>query len=264
MREHIEERGFSGVRVADERNHPKRDGLACAAARGALSPDGFNGFLDLADTIADTAAIGFEFLFARAACANAAAKAREFFAASGEAREQVIQLRQLDLKLAFTRAGVRGKNVENELRAVNHAAADSLLHIAKLNGREIVVHDYERDAMEFGFHADFVDLTAPDESGRIERLANLQQGASYVCASADRKLLQFFQRIAARSRRIACTAARRFFQANADQKDALSIVNGLRGFHLVGDGRLGLNLAGINLFCGAIIRGCEGRQQDRS
>ena len=122
MGERVEERGFSGVGVTDQRDHAERDGLAGAAARGALAANCFDGLLDFADAVADAAAVGFEFLFARAAGADAAAEARKLFAASGEPRQQVIQLREFDLQLAFAGARVAGKNIEDELRAVNDAA----------------------------------------------------------------------------------------------------------------------------------------------
>ena len=247
MRERVKERGFSGVCVTDERNHAEGNGLARAAARGALAADSFDGLLDLRDAVADAAAIGFEFLFARAACADATTEAGKFFAASGEARKQIIQLREFHLQLAFARAGMRGKNVEDELSAINDAAANSLLHVAKLNGREVVVHDDERDTMKFRFHADLVNLAAANECGWIERFANLQQGACDVCAGADGQFLKLLERVTARGRRIAGAAARRFFQADTDQQDAFAIVNGLRSFHRAGAGRLGLNLAGDNL-----------------
>ena len=185
VRERVEESGFSGVRVADESNHAERHSLAGAAARGSLAANRFDGFFNFTDAVANPAAIGFEFLFAGAARADAAAEARELFAASREAREKIIQLRELHLELAFARARVRGENIEDELRAVDHAAANSLLHVAKLNGREIVVDNHERNTVEFRFHADFVDFAAAYERGGIERFANLQQRAGNVCAGAD-------------------------------------------------------------------------------
>ena len=130
MRERVEERGFSRVGVAHQRDHAQRHGLARAAARGALAAHGFDRFFNFAHAIANPPAVGFQFLFARAARADAAAQPRKLFAASGEPRQQIIQLRQLHLQLAFACARVHRENIQDQLRAVNHARADALLHIA--------------------------------------------------------------------------------------------------------------------------------------
>jgi hypothetical protein len=123
-------REFSCVRVADERNHAERNGLASAAARGALAAHGFDRLFDFADSIANAAAVGFEFLFARSACADTAAQSRQLFVASRQARQQIVELREFHLQLAFARTRVHGKNVEDELGAVDHTRADALLHVA--------------------------------------------------------------------------------------------------------------------------------------
>ena len=88
MRERVEQSGFPRVGVADQRDHSERHGLARAAARGALAADRFDGGFDFAHAIADAAAVGFEFLFARAAGADTAAETRERFAAPGEPRQE--------------------------------------------------------------------------------------------------------------------------------------------------------------------------------
>ena len=77
--------------------------------------------LDVPDAAEDFSAIGFKLGFTGAACADAAAQLRHFYAASGKARQHVFELRQLYLQLAFAAAGVPGEYVEDELRAVDHA-----------------------------------------------------------------------------------------------------------------------------------------------
>ncbi len=54
-------------------------------------------------------------------------------------------MRQLDLQLAFTSPGAAGKDVENELRAVDDPAIERVLEVALLGGREVVVDDHEVD-----------------------------------------------------------------------------------------------------------------------
>ncbi len=86
----------------------------------------------VADAPRNLPAVGFQLSFTRAAGADAAAELRHLDATPGQARQHVFQLRQLDLQLAFAGAGVPGKNIEDELRAVDHAALDDLFNVALL------------------------------------------------------------------------------------------------------------------------------------
>ena len=79
--------------------------------------------------------------FAGAARADAAAELRHGFAAAGQPRQHVLELRQLHLQLALAGAGVAGKNVEDELGAVEHAARQRGLEVAKLCGRKVVIEE---------------------------------------------------------------------------------------------------------------------------
>jgi hypothetical protein len=85
--------------------------------------------------------------------------------------------------------------------------------------------------LEFCLDADFFEFAAADESGRIERIPYLKQAAGDSRSGALRKLLELFERITRCRSGIARTPARRFFQTDTDQQNALSIVQGLRSFH---------------------------------
>ena len=187
--------------------------------------------LDLADAVANAPPVGFQFLFARTARADAAAEAGKFLAASGEARQQVIQLRELHLQLAFAGARVAGKNIENQLGAVNHARADAFLHIAELHGSEVVIHDHQRHVPHFGFDADFIELAAAHQRGGVQSVAHLHHAAGDFCSGAFGQLGELQQRIAARGRRVARIAAHGLLEADADQQHAFAIVQGLSGLH---------------------------------
>ena len=82
--------------------------------------------------------------FARTAGADAAAQARHRRAVAGQPRQQVVQLRQLHLQLAFARAGAAGEDIEDQLRAVEDLDIERLLQIALLGGRQFAVEDDRR------------------------------------------------------------------------------------------------------------------------
>src|SRR2546430_14674481 len=71
----IEQCGLARVCVTHQRNVPERDGVARLTPQRSLFADLINTGLDLSDAVANPAAVGFEFLFARAAHADASRSA---------------------------------------------------------------------------------------------------------------------------------------------------------------------------------------------
>ena len=67
-------------------------------------------------------------------------------ARADEPRQQVLQLRELDLQLAFARPGAAREDVEDQLRAVDDLAAERLLEVAQLRRAQLVVEDDDVDA----------------------------------------------------------------------------------------------------------------------
>ena len=166
--------------------------------------------LDFSDAVADAAAVGFELLLAGSARANAAAEPRKLFAAPGQPRQQIVQLREFHLQLAFARARVGGEDIENQLRAVDDAAAGAFFHVAELHGREIVVDNHERHVTRLRLGSNFLELAAADERCGIERIAHLQHAPGNRRAGA---LGQFFR--APRANRAPLPVGRRPANANA-------------------------------------------------
>ena len=168
----VEERAFAGVGVADQGDGGHGNRLAALALLLAHAAHGFEIELELIDAALDAAAIGFELGFAGSAGADAAAQLRHGFAAAGETRQHVFELRQLHLQLALAGAGVAGKDVENQLRAVEHAAGQSGLKIAQLRGRKIVIEENQIGLRGSRDTGDLLDLAGADSvagSGRGRR-----------------------------------------------------------------------------------------------
>ena len=63
------------------------------------------------------------------------AELRHFNTASGKARQHVFIMRQFNLQLAFPAAGVAGKNIQDELGAVDDPRIHFFFYIALL-GKE--------------------------------------------------------------------------------------------------------------------------------
>ena len=65
-------------------------------------------------------------------------------AGADQPRQQILQLRQLDLPLPFPRARAPREDVENQLRAIDDFATDPLFNLTKLRRRQLVVENRRR------------------------------------------------------------------------------------------------------------------------
>ena len=141
----------------------------------------------MADAPVNFAAVGFELRFARAPGADAAAQLRHLDSASAQPRQHVLQLRQFHLQLAFTGARVFGKDIEDELRAVDHPGVDQFLDIALLRSSEVVIEKQQIGRDRSDGAGNFLQLSASDQRGRIRTIAVLQEFAGNFRARADRQ-----------------------------------------------------------------------------
>ena len=93
---------------------------ASLAAFLSLMAEVLDLFLELRNAVANAAAVGFEFRFARPASADAAHEPRECgILPDHKPRQKILQLCKLDLQLAFPALRPLGKNVEDQLRPVD-------------------------------------------------------------------------------------------------------------------------------------------------
>src|SRR5437016_7730399 len=90
-REPVEQRGFSGIRISDERDGGQRHRLPLPTLNAAPGPHVLELIVEFLDASVNAAAVGFEFRLAGTARSNAATKARHLYAVSGEPRQEVIQ-----------------------------------------------------------------------------------------------------------------------------------------------------------------------------
>ena len=190
----IEERRFAGVGVADQRQNGQRNGRALAAMQGAAGAHAFELFIYFLDAPRDSAAVGFELRFTRASGSDTAAQARHFDAPSGQARQHVVELRQLDLQAAFPRAGAAGEDIEDELRAVDDLDFERFFEIALLGGRQVVVEDDHGRADGGDRGGELAHLARSDERGGFDTVAALDLALDHDRAGARSQLRQLFER----------------------------------------------------------------------
>src|SRR5262252_6526344 len=124
-----------------------------------------------------------------------------------------------------------GKNVKDQLRAINHTASGVLFDIALLHRREIAVENDKGRIFGVGLGANFVELAASHERGRVGGVAQLKHSPGDVGTGATGKLDELSQRLALGSTGGHSRNARRAFPGNSDQKSAFGGRDRLQGSH---------------------------------
>src|SRR5690242_1152467 len=120
FRQRVQQRGFSGVGISDNRDDRQPvPGSSFATLLASLSLR-FDLALETIDAIADATTISFEFRFAGASAADTACQTRERrILARNQTWQKVLQLRQLDLNLSFFRLRALREDVEDQLRSID-------------------------------------------------------------------------------------------------------------------------------------------------
>lgn len=172
--EAIEQGAFARVGITDEGDGGEGNGLALFALDTASGADfieiRFNGL----DAAGDLAPIGLELCFAGTAGADPSAQAGHSNAAAGEAGHKVVELSQFHLELAFAGAGARGKDIEDELGAVEDLNAKGAFEIALLGGSELGVEENGIGAETSDQAFDFAQLARPYQGSLIGFITALE------------------------------------------------------------------------------------------
>ena len=127
----------------------------------------FDLLLQMQQPALNPAAVGFELRLARAACADAAAQLRHRCAPSRQPRQHVFQLRQLHLQLAFARACMTGKNIQDQLRAIHHPAGQRVFQVAQLGRGQVVIEENYISVGGSGNACQLLHLAAANQRRRI-------------------------------------------------------------------------------------------------
>ena len=127
-------------------------------------------------------------------------------------RQQVLQLRQLHLQLALAGARVAGKNVQNQLRPVQHAAGQRRFQVAQLRRRKVVVKEHQIGLGRSGDAGNLLHFAGANQRRRIRPPAPLHHLGRHYAAGARHQLAKLGQGLFGvqlrRRTRSAATAAR--------------------------------------------------------
>src|SRR5262245_31610590 len=131
MRQPVEQRRLARIRVAHESNRWYRLLLAPLAQLRPPLPDLADLALDRLDADSYPAAVRFEFRFPRSARPYAAAQPRERGPRACQPRKEVLELCQLHLPLALSRACASSEDVENQLSTIDDFSVELFFELPK-------------------------------------------------------------------------------------------------------------------------------------
>src|SRR5690606_5868466 len=145
-------------------------------------------FLQMPDAAAEQTAVGLELRLARAAQADAALLTFEVSPPSDEPCRQMLELRELDLELAFEARGSLREDVEDQPVAVQHARLERLLQVALLACTQRPVDEDELGIGVGDELCELLHLARPEVVTRVRTVAlgmkrtdDLRTGRSGEC-----------------------------------------------------------------------------------
>jgi hypothetical protein len=114
---------------------------------------------------------------------------------AGQARLQIAQLRDLNLKLARQGACALGEDVQDQLASVDNPKVELFFEIARLGRTETVVKNRERRALLARYRPQLADLALADKGTRVDFLEVLPDLAADLGARTLRQRGQFGERV---------------------------------------------------------------------
>ena len=165
--------------------------------------------------MADQAAIGLELGLTGSAHPDTAARLLEVRPHSREARQHVFELSELDLELRFAGPRPCREDVQDQLGAVHHALAGSVLDVLSLRGRQLIVEDDERRVLLVDERPELLDLPLAQISRGVGPIDLLRDAANDDGTRSVDELLELFEML------IQAVARRRSLARRTNKQGAL-------------------------------------------
>src|SRR6266550_3843523 len=119
-RKQIQQSRFPRIRITDYCSDRPLMAFSPLSLNGARFPHRFQLAFEPRYSFLHTPAVDFQLRFTRTARADPARLARQVIPHPSEAWQKILQLRQLDLQSTFPAACALRKNIENQLRSIDH------------------------------------------------------------------------------------------------------------------------------------------------
>jgi len=177
--------------------------------------------------MADEASVSLQLRFARASHPDTAARLLEVRPHSRESRQHVLELGELDLELGFAGPRPRCEDIEDQLGAVHHTLAGSVLDVFPLRWGQLIVEDDERRILRVDERPELLDLSLPQVGRGVGSIDLLRDGSDDDGTSGIDELLELLEVL------IEIVARGRPFARRADKEGALD--RRREGYQIAGD-----------------------------
>jgi hypothetical protein len=121
--------------------------------------------------------------------------ARHRVTPTAKAREEVVELRELDLRLSLSRLGVLGKNIEDYRGAINDFDFDGILERAALARGEFSVGNHSVSTNGHDNFVEFLDFSAPEIGSRVGMRFSLKHTVKDNCTRGLAQCGEFLHRV---------------------------------------------------------------------
>ena len=193
-RQNVEQRRLAGVRVADDRGRVQLGPPSTRALLVSLRAHLLDLSVEVADPLADAAALDLDLLFAESTARPHSPSAPTDLPVirirTDQARQKVVQTGGLDLEPPFMGARMLGKDLEDDLRPVQHSGLEVELEVALLARAQVVVADDQVERALKPQLAERLDLAPADEVRGIDLGPSLHVGTDYLSAGGAREVCQ--------------------------------------------------------------------------
>ncbi len=142
----------------------------------------------------DLSPVGFQLSFSRSAGPDAAAELRHGRATAGQPGQHVLQLREFYLQLTFAAARVAGKDVENELGAIDHPYRQRVFQVPELGWGQIVIEENQGSLRRLRDCGDLLYFAFADQGCRVRLGPSLQHFGDNFRARTSDQLAKFSKR----------------------------------------------------------------------
>ena len=207
--ERVEQCRLAGIRVTHDGRQWPLTALAALALCLAHAFDLLQIAPQFGDSFLNAAAIHFELALAIASHSDAAFLPRKVRPQSREARQDMLQLRHLDLHFAFPRASSLGEDIEDERGAIEYLAIEHTLEIARLGWRKFVIENNGVDVALFTCFCKFACLAFADVCCGMGAVEALGAFSDDLRAGGSSEFCQFCHRF-----REVCSGTFTQFRAN--------------------------------------------------
>jgi hypothetical protein len=112
-----------------------------------------------------------------------------------QAGQQMLQLRQFNLQLAFASASPLSENVQDQRGPIQHLAVENFLQVAALSRRKLIVEDYGVDLRLLTVQREFVGFSLANKGAGAWSCQFLEAVTDYVASGGGGQFGKFVQRI---------------------------------------------------------------------